>query len=135
MLRFLFHFETAISLASSPSFRDVDSLNSGSFVANGLFSPLLGCTPGSSQGHIVQWLALGCLVPPYKLLGLAALLPSSSVRLSPYEAIAILFTISSSSINSPVTHARLACSLPYTWAKATVCTKYAMHMLSIYIHL
>src|SRR3984957_4730052 len=32
------------------------------------------------------------------------------------EAIAYLITISSSSINSPVTHARLGCSLPYTWA-------------------
>ena len=32
------------------------------------------------------------------------------------EAIAYLITISSSSIDSPVTHARLACSLPYTWA-------------------
>jgi uncharacterized membrane protein len=33
------------------------------------------------------------------------------------EAIAYLITISSSSIDSPVTYARLACSLLYTWAK------------------
>src|ERR1700723_3640177 len=32
------------------------------------------------------------------------------------EAIAYLITISSSSIDSPVTYARLACFLPYTWA-------------------
>jgi hypothetical protein len=55
------------------------------------------------------------LAPPYKLLGLATL-PPSSVRLMSTEAIAYLITISSSSIDSPVTHARLACSLPYTWA-------------------
>ena len=49
-------------------------------------------------------------------LGLAAL-PSSSVRLSLCpQATAYLITISSSSIDSPVTHARLACFLPYTWA-------------------
>ena len=46
-----------------------------------------------------------------------SLLPPPSVRLSlPTEAIAYLITISSSSIDSLVTHARLACSLPYTWA-------------------
>jgi hypothetical protein len=57
------------------------------------------------------------LAPPYKLLGLAAL-PSSSVRLShvyggyclPHYHIVLFHRLS-------VTHARLACSLPYTWAK------------------
>jgi hypothetical protein len=42
-------------------------------------------------------------------------LPSSSVRLS-LRLLPTLITISSSSIDSPVTHARLAYSLPYTWA-------------------
>ena len=46
-----------------------------------------------------------------------SLLPPPSVRLSLVtEATAYLITISSSSIDSLVTHARLACSLPYTWA-------------------
>ena len=46
-----------------------------------------------------------------------SLLPPPSVRLSlATEAIAYLITISSSSIDSLVTHARLACSLPYTQA-------------------
>ena len=39
-----------------------------------------------------------------------------SLSLMSTEAIAYLITISSSSIDSPVTHARLACSLPYAWA-------------------
>src|SRR6266404_1703307 len=41
--------------------------------------------------------------PPHRFVSVLRLLPT-------------LITISSSSINSPVTHARLACSLPYTWA-------------------
>ena len=45
-----------------------------------------------------------------------SLLPPPSVRLLSMEAIAYLITISSSSIDSLVTHAWLACSLPYTWA-------------------
>jgi hypothetical protein len=41
--------------------------------------------------------------PPYRFVSVLRLLPT-------------LITISSSSINPPVTHARLTCSLPYTWA-------------------
>ena len=45
-----------------------------------------------------------------------SLLPPPSVRLCPRVLPYLLITISSSSIDSLVTHARLACSLPYTWA-------------------
>jgi len=70
----------------------------------GYFIPCLGASPSS-------W---GLPAPPYKLLGLAALFLSSSVRLCT-RLLPILFTISSSYIDSPVALAQLACSLPYTW--------------------
>ena len=57
---------------------------------------------------------------PWHLLidpsGLQPFPPHRFVSLMSTEAIAYLITISSSSIDSPVTYARLACSLPYTWA-------------------
>ena len=56
-------------------------------------------------------LACRALAPPYKLLRLAAL--PLLIGASLYGGIALLFAISSSSMDSPVTHARLACSLPY----------------------
>src|SRR5882762_1955254 len=51
-------------------------------------------------------------------LGLQPFPPHRFVSLSlfPLRLLPTLITISSSSIDSPVTHARLACSLPYTWA-------------------
>src|SRR6266576_3300803 len=50
-------------------------------------------------------------------LGLQPFPPHRFVSLSLYtRLLPTLITISSSSIDSPVTHARLACSLPYTWA-------------------
>src|SRR5882762_1389021 len=49
-------------------------------------------------------------------LGLQPFPPHRFVSLFPTRLLPTLITISSSSIDSPVTHARLACSLPYTWA-------------------
>ena len=59
------------------------------------------------------WLGLG---HPLYTPRACSLLPPLSVCLLSTEAIAYLITISSSSIDSLVTHARIACSLPYTWA-------------------
>ena len=75
----------------------------------GSFGPLLGCTPGGSQE--LPRLAFGQpLAPPYKLLGLTAL--SLLIGSSPYEVLPyLLFTISSSSIDSPCDSCS-ACLLP-----------------------
>ena len=62
-----------------------------------------------------------------------SLLPPLSVRLLSTEAIAYLITISSSSIDSLVTHARLACSLLYTWA--ILPHIYSLYLYGLYIGL
>ena len=79
----------------------------------GSFGLLLGCMPRGSQ-ELLR-LAFGQpLAPPYKLLRPIAL-PSSLICLCT-RLLPTLITISSSSIDSPITYARLTYSLPYTLA-------------------
>src|SRR6266700_2626219 len=69
---------------------------------------------------------LGLGTSLYDPLGLQPFLPHRFVSLSVLGVLpTLLFTISSSSIDSPVIYARLACSLPYTLAiRRTHSSKY-----------
>ena len=88
--------------------------NKNLFKCKGTFSPLLGYIPGALRGCQGQPSAR----PQPPLICSSGLQPPSSPIGSSLvmEAIAYLITISSSSIDSLVTYARLACSLLYTWA-------------------